>query len=531
MSEKNVIFVWAFVLGFLAFINCSPAAERVIYVDAAAAGANDGSSWENAYIYLQDALTDANDFDRSVEIRVAQGIYKPDRGIGIAISHRESTFELISNLNLKGGYGGVSSSDPNTRDIELYETILSGDLNGDDATVYDAQDMLDDVTRAENSYHVVTAINIDPNALLDGFTITGGNANGKLDEHIRGGGIFCDRSKLCIVSCNFESNSSYRFGGAINIRYCRDLFITYCEFYRNASINGGAVDHSNSNSSLTHCTFRENHANSGGAISKSGREMQLTNCIFSYNSSIRGGGLYDSYAGGVRVVDCIFTSNFARHLGGGVYNSGGTTGQIFIGCTFNYNYSTGYGGGIYNKNNCSPMIKNCLFTGNSAYNWGRALLFDNCNAEVINCTIADNYALKGGAICFGNEEYEILPSDVTITNCIFWNNVYEFYNYDLSWMRMKYCCRETSLSRMPEGCFSKDPCFIVPGWDYHLKSQAGRWDLVSESWVVDDVTSPCIDAGDPNCPVGDETEPNGGRINMGAYGGTSEASKSYSTEQ
>ncbi len=63
--------------------------------------------------------------------------------------------------------------------------------------------------------------------------------------------------------------------------------------------------------------------------------------------------------------------------------------------------------------------------------------------------------------------------------------------------------------------------------DYHLKSQAGRWDPVSRSWVQDDVTSPCIDAGDPNSPVGLEPFPNGGRINMGAYGGTAQASKSY----
>jgi len=59
-----------------------------------------------------------------------------------------------------------------------------------------------------------------------------------------------------------------------------------------------------------------------------------------------------------------------------------------------------------------------------------------------------------------------------------------------------------------------------------LKSQAGRWDSDSQSWVVDDVTSPCIDAGDPGTPVGLEPLPNGGIINMGAYGGTAEASKS-----
>jgi len=62
--------------------------------------------------------------------------------------------------------------------------------------------------------------------------------------------------------------------------------------------------------------------------------------------------------------------------------------------------------------------------------------------------------------------------------------------------------------------------------DYHLQSQVGRWDPTSNDWVVDINTSPCIDAGDPNSPVALEPYPNGGIINMGAYGGTIEASKS-----
>jgi len=71
-----------------------------------------------------------------------------------------------------------------------------------------------------------------------------------------------------------------------------------------------------------------------------------------------------------------------------------------------------------------------------------------------------------------------------------------------------------------------DDCFVVG--DYHLKSQAGRWDPETASWVQDDVTSPCIDAGDPNSPLGDEPSPNGGIINMGFYGGTAQASLSAS---
>jgi hypothetical protein len=78
------------------------------------------------------------------------------------------------------------------------------------------------------------------------------------------------------------------------------------------------------------------------------------------------------------------------------------------------------------------------------------------------------------------------------------------------------------------GLLLNDPNAVWIDGDYHLKSQAGRWNPNSESWVMDDVTSPCIDAGDPNMPVGDEPEPNGGRINMGAYSGTAEASMSKS---
>ncbi len=63
--------------------------------------------------------------------------------------------------------------------------------------------------------------------------------------------------------------------------------------------------------------------------------------------------------------------------------------------------------------------------------------------------------------------------------------------------------------------------------DYHLKSQAGRFDPNSADWVQDEVTSPCIDTGDPNDSVRAEPAPNGGRINMGAYGGTIHASQTF----
>ena len=98
---------------------------------------------------------------------------------------------------------------------------------------------------------------------------------------------------------------------------------------------------------------------------------------------------------------------------------------------------------------------------------------------------------------------------------------------------------DSGIAQPGMGNIAVDPLFAQPGrwvstgghgevWsegDYHLKSEWGRWDPVGRDWMQDKVSSPCIDAGDPGWPVGLEPAPNGGRVNMGAYGGTTQASK------
>ena len=77
------------------------------------------------------------------------------------------------------------------------------------------------------------------------------------------------------------------------------------------------------------------------------------------------------------------------------------------------------------------------------------------------------------------------------------------------------------------GNIDTDPLFADSNnGDYHLMSQAGRWNPVSLTWVQDELTSPCIDAGNPSSSIGSEPDANGAIINMGAYGGTDWASKS-----
>ena len=99
-----------------------------------------------------------------------------------------------------------------------------------------------------------------------------------------------------------------------------------------------------------------------------------------------------------------------------------------------------------------------------------------------------------------------------------------------SGQKITYSClygtaKDDSLSDYGTGCIAKDPCFAdAASGDFHLKSAAGRWN--GTTWVKDTVTSPCIDAGEASVAYANEPSPNGNRANMGAYGNTTEASKS-----
>jgi hypothetical protein len=142
-----------------------------------------------------------------------------------------------------------------------------------------------------------------------------------------------------------------------------------------------------------------------------------------------------------------------------------------------------------------------------------AILCHSASPELINLTIVDNQ--------FGITAYQ--GSNPSITNCILWNN--EFGDLEQSYARY------SSLGKLgpgdqERGNISKDPMFANPGnGDYHLQSEYGRY-LPNNVWVTDSQTSPCIDSGDRSMHIGREQKPHGGRLNMGAYGGTPYASKS-----
>jgi hypothetical protein len=400
---------------------------KTIYVAVDAAGANDGSSWANAYMFLQDALDDANDSPKPVEIRVAQGTYTPDCGRGYVRGDKEAKFFLKSGVTLKGGFAGAGADDPNAWDHQAYKTVLSGDLSGNDERLLE--------NFVENSDHVIWCIEEDASAVLDGFTITGGYATDRI-----GGGLL-----------NYQANPT----------------IKRCLFFDNYASQGGGMANRFSSPTVSECTFTGNLVRYGG------------------------GGMYNTDQSHPTIEKCIFHDNWSTILGGGGMSCGDSNPTVTH-CLFIDNGAP-FGGGVYNAAS-SPFIRNCTFSNNRSNSWG------------------------GG---MQNEA----GSEPTVINCIFWGNIPDGITTFGTAVNVTYS--NVQGGHIGVGNMDTDPFFANPdAGDYHLKSQAGRWDVINEIWIIDDVTSPCIDAGDPHSPFDLEPNPNGGVVNAGAYGDTVEASKS-----
>jgi predicted outer membrane repeat protein len=146
-------------------------------------------------------------------------------------------------------------------------------------------------------------------------------------------------------------------------------------------------------------------------------------------------------------------------------------------------------------------------------------------------TFANNTAvsISGAAIYFDLELPGRKPGrGARVENSIFWKTPTAFEGVvDQTDLAVNYSCLPSSWHGFGAGNLDVDPLFVADA-DYHLKSQAGRWDAAEQRWISDDVTSPCIDASDPNADWTAELWPHGGRINLGVYGGTSQASMSLS---
>lgn len=302
-----------------------------IYVDAdATSGTNSGTSWANAYTELSTAL---NNVQAGQEIWVAEGTYYPTSG-----TDREEAFVMKRGVSILGGFQGTENS-PVNRDPSTYITTLSGDIG----TTGDSTD---------NSYHVLFGAT---DAVLDGFTIQDGHADGEL-YHSRGGGMLI-----------YDENAP----------------------------------------TVMNCTFQDNYAVEGGAVcGYNYTSPTFDNCEFSNNSAARGGAMLFRLGGTPTVSGSRFSSNTASDRGGALFVDYGANPD-FAGNTFEYNSSDGNGGAVYVDDKASQLTYTTLsfdsdqFTGNTAGMKGGAIAIYNSNTSVTgtDLNISGNTAgVSGGGV-------------------------------------------------------------------------------------------------------------------------------------
>lgn len=307
---------------FVLLLTCITCQGEVIYVDWDAQGTGDGSSWDDAFGHLQDALGQAVFGD---EIRVAEGIYKPDEDIASpdGTGNRSASFQLKNGVNLKGGYWGFGNTDPSLRSISDYETILSGDLNENDGLAW--------TNRNDNASSVVTGHNTNNTAAIDGFTIKGG-----YETNWHGGGLWTQSGAPTVLNCMFTDNLS-KWGGGMSNKYGNPI-VTNCYFIGNkANHHGGGVDNVwNSSPVITNCIFLENNAaGHGGAISNDQScSPSLNNCTIIGNSTGGpGGGIRNIANSNPIVINTILWDNIDQ--AGKDFSSqfsGGYTSNISYSC-------------------------------------------------------------------------------------------------------------------------------------------------------------------------------------------------------
>ena len=315
--------------------------RTVFFVDGGASGNNDGSSWADAYNYLQDALAAAG---CDSNILVAQGIYYPDANSAnpAGANKREATFQLINGVAIYGGFPS-GGGDWQSRDPNAYETILSGDIN----VPGDASD---------NSYHVVQCVSgEDANTILAGFTITGGNANGGSHPHWHGGGMYNDGSSPTVTDCNFSGNSANEGGSGMYNEGSSSPTVTNCTFSGNSADHGGGMYNSNScSTTVSNCTFSSNLATGG-----------------------IGGGMYNLNWSSPAVTNCTFSGNWAATNGGGMDSRVGSNPTV-TNCTFSQNTADTSGGGMFNYQS-SPTVTNCILWNNTPDE-----IYNNSSSPTVN---------------------------------------------------------------------------------------------------------------------------------------------------
>jgi len=496
-----------------------------VYVDKDAPPGGDGNSWGTAYQTIQAGIDDADALDE--EVWVAAGTY-------------------VESITMKDGvavYGGFTGT----------ETLLSQRDFHADVTIIDASTVEGGVP----ADHVVVMDTIT-NARLDGFTVTGGTADGA-DLGGKGGGILCmsvDDSNT-IANCTITGNSTIVYGGrgagiylensSPTVAYCMisgnaagefgsggglycygsSPILRNCSIYDNEAYDhGGGIGCENSSPALNNCTINGNEGGDlGGGMYLKDSSPTITDSVISGNSAWEGAGIM-SFRSTPTILNTRLQGNHAGRWGGAVcaYDSSPITMSK---CTITGNWADG-GGGLEFHEWSTPVVTNCVISGNwTSGNGGGVYLYISSGyyPEITNCTISGNSAdgNGGGVYCVprsdfmnatirntifdGNGSHAVYEdganADVTLLNCLFYNNS----DGDVRNEGLVTLTGGDAVNTIPEasGNIDGDPSFVDrAGENYRLLPN-----------------SACIDAGTltgaPTTDIIGVSRPQGSGVDIGAY--------------
>lgn len=423
------------------------------YVDQDATGANNGTSWMDAFTDLQSALAVVQPNDH---IWVAEGRYFPG-------NTDSATFLIDKDIKIYGGFAGTET-ELSQRDWAAYPTILSGDVNGDDI----ANNFTDNRSDNVNNILHLTA-DVTNEMVLDGFIVQGGHADdnsSSVPEALRGGGLWSAGSPT-LRNCTFRQNYAEELGaGAFFGDLTSDVVMQDCIFEANkvkespAGGFGGAMFVLNSTAfqKIERCVFQNNFT---GSLALVAANAEISECQFINNKNYSDGAgllaVMQTDSAFVQVKDCQFTGNVSGQLGAGILAVclEENNHLMVTDCTFEGNVANGLsaGGGmaaIASGDNGNIAILRSEFKGNIADEGGGLLVqatflgqpapgATNLNVNIVECVFEENHALDlnpniltgGGGICLLN----ISGSDkthVNIDECRFISNTSEEYGGGLT---------------------------------------------------------------------------------------------------
>ncbi|TAK45826.1 MAG: hypothetical protein EPO28_03210, partial [Saprospiraceae bacterium] len=442
---------------FILALLSQPVHSTVLYVNANVQGGNqDGTSWANAYPLLQSSIIAAQYGDT---IWVAQGTYLPTTG-----TNRNISFTLKNGVKMFGGFAGAETALVE-RDWETNATILSGDIGvpGDST---------------DNCYTVVYCQFADSTTVLDGFVITGGNADSQValepanGRTKSGGGMYlvsflpAADNRLAIVNCKFIKNYAVVNGGAIYMNSSASGSVTprieNSRFEHNAAFNGGGIYKASSSMAydmlISGCHFWQNWAKFGSGIqyqnNYGNKDLVIRDCDFLKNFNVADGTVHqevNNSSGTLKAIHCTFEENIAGGIGSSIYcflNVPSPELEVDS-CIFRSNLSGEGTVSIFGFNDGFAEIKNSKFINNQGfqavclYAPGTLLAVKNCNfssshypypdgpkvgvaftfylgsstlpaSRFTNCTFYDNHGTETGTISSS--------SILNIENCIFSKN-------------------------------------------------------------------------------------------------------------